>query len=408
MEMSRGEASGSGNEQAEEHVFGPREGKRMPLPLNSALKSLKPSGIRRFSQLAAATPGCVSLTLGEPGENTPDVVKACVAQDLAANMTHYPPNNGHAFLKEAIVEDLSKRGMTYAPDEVIVTEGATEALFATLTAMLNPGDEVIVPQPAFILYESITLLNRATVVPLDTRPTAFQIREADLRAAVSPRTKAIVLTTPNNPTGCVLDAESLAAVAAVARETGMYVICDDVYGKLSYEDGFQGFASAYPELKPQVIAIDSFSKPYAMTGWRLGWLAADSPLAAEIGKVHQYAISCVPSFLQHAAVEALRFDVSDMRESYRARRDYTVGRLRDMGLDTVQPQGAFYAFPSVEKFGLTSEDFCTRAILEAGVACVPGSLFGGEGHIRISYACDMERLELGLNRLEAFVRELAC
>lgn len=375
----------------------------MSLSLNHVLDDLRPSGIRRFSQLAAQTPGCVSLTLGEPGEATPPSVCARVQASLDAGRTHYPPNNGWPELKDALCAHMAAAGLTYAPEEVIVTSGATEALYATLTAMLNPDDEVIVPMPAFLLYESVVRLARATVVPLDTAADGFQIGADILAEAVTERTKAIVLTSPNNPTGVCLTPQSLAVVAELAAQHSFYVICDDVYDQLVYTDGYEGFARLHPELRDQTVVVNSFSKPYAMTGWRLGWLAAPAPLVAQIAKVHQYAISSVVSFTQDAALEALATDVAPMRESYRVRRDFVLRRLAGMGLSCVRPEGAFYAFPSIRKLGLSSEEFCTRAIQEVGVALVPGSIFGSEGHVRLSYACDAVTLRRGLDRLESFV-----
>ena len=382
----------------------------MSLTLNSTLAALKPSGIRRFSAMAKATPGCISLTLGEPDGNTDETVKAQVTADLAANLTHYPANNGQPYLREAIAAHMRDvRGLgalSYTPDEVVVTSGATEALCATLGAMLNPGDEVIIPTPAYILYESITILNRATTVYLDTCPTGFQITREALAAVASERTKAIIITSPNNPTGCVLNADSLDAVADFAVEHDAFVICDDVYGRLVYADGFQSFAARHPELRDRIVVCDSFSKPYAMTGWRLGWIAADAWFVAQAAKVHQYMVSSVPSFVQHAAVAALESDIEPALEMYRERRDLVLRRLDEIGLPVNRPDGAFYVFPSIEQFGLSSEEFCERLIREAGVALVPGSLFGAEGHVRLSYCCSMEDIAEGLNRLESFVRKL--
>ncbi|MBP3892427.1 MAG: pyridoxal phosphate-dependent aminotransferase [Atopobiaceae bacterium] len=379
----------------------------MPLTLNTALNDLQPSGIRRFSALAAQTPGCISLTLGEPGEDTPERIAARVQVGLDAHKTHYPPNNGWPDLRLAICARMAATGLSYQPEEVVVTSGATEALYATLSAMLNPGDEVIVPMPAFLLYESVVRLARATVVPLATDETGFQITEEALAASVTERTKAIVLTSPNNPTGVCLSRESLDVVARLACEHQFYVICDDVYDQLVYSDDFVGFAKAHQELREQTVVVNSFSKPYAMTGWRLGWLAAPHHLTDQIAKIHQYAISSVVSFTQDAAIEALATDVTPMRESYRVRRDFVLARLARMGLSCVRPDGAFYAFPSIRKLGLTSEEFCTRAIIEDGVALVPGSVFGCEGHVRLSYACDVTTLRWGLDRLEKFVAKLS-
>ena len=378
----------------------------MPLDLNEALSGLKPSGIRRFAALARETEGCISLTLGEPGEDTPQEICAEAARALAGGETHYPPNAGTEALREAIASHMAERGLEYGSDEVIVTSGATEALFSAMEALLNPGDEVVVPMPAFLLYQSLVTLNRASVVELDTAPHGYQIAPDALGEVVGERTKAIVLTSPNNPTGCVLSAESLDAVAELAAERDFYVICDDVYDQLVYVDGYEGFAQRHPELRDRTIVVNSFSKPYAMTGWRLGWLAAPAELVEQVAKVHQYAVSSAVSFTQRAAVRALASDVVPMRERYRARRDLVTQALAATGLPTPEPGGAFYAFPSIEEFGMSSEEFCTRAIREAGVAMVPGSLFGGEGHVRLSYACADAELEEALVRLGRFVGAL--
>lgn len=382
----------------------------MTLSLNSTLGNLKPSGIRRFAAMAKATPGCISLTLGEPDGNTDEGVKSLVTADLEANLTHYPANNGQEYLRAAIAEHMRDvRGLDslgYALEEVIVTSGATEALFVALACMLNPGDEVIIPTPAYTLYESIVTLNRATAVLMDTCTDGFQITSSRLAAAATEKTKAIVITSPNNPTGCVLNEESLAAVADFAKAHDVYVLCDDVYGRLTYEDGFRGFASSYPELRDRIVVCDSFSKPYAMTGWRIGWLAADAGFIEQASKVHQYMISSIPSFVQHAAVEALKTDISSSIEIYRERRDLVLRRLDEMGLSVNRPEGAFYAFPSIEALGLSSEEFCERLIKEAGVALVPGVFFGAEGHVRLSYCCSMEEIAEGLDRLEAFLGSL--
>lgn len=379
----------------------------MALTLNESLDNLQLSGIRRITAKAKQTPGCILLTLGEPDGNTADAVKSEVALSLEENDTHYPPNNGKDFLREAIAAHMGKRGLSYGPDDVIVTCGATEALFAALTCVMNPGDEVIVPTPAFGLYESIVALNRGVFVPLDTRTSSFQISEAALVRAASERTKAIVLTSPNNPTGCAYSNESLDVVARFAREHDVFVVCDDVYANLVYDDvPYRGFACRYPDLRDRTIVCDSFSKPYAMTGWRLGWVAANGPLVAQMSKIHQYMVSSVPSFVQRAAACALGQDVSPACETYRERRDYVLSRLADMGLPCIHPQGAFYAFPSIEKFGMSSEEFCLRLIEEAGVALVPGSCFSAEGFVRLSYCCSTEAIRAGLDRLESFVRRL--
>ena len=378
----------------------------MRLPMNSSLATLKPSGIRRINALAAKHPGCIALALGEPDFNTPDPIKDEVVRALERNETHYPPNNGKLAVRQAISGYMGDAGLSYTADEVVLTDGATEALHVTLMAMLNPGDEVIIPTPAFGLYESIVVANHARAVFLDTEPNRFQIDEAELRACVTPTTKAIVICSPGNPTGCVLDAGSLDAVARVVAETGIYVVCDDVYNRLVYTDEFERFAQRHPELREQTVVVESFSKPWAMTGWRLGWLAAAAPVEAEIAKAHQYMVSSAVSFEMHAAVKALTVDPAPMLDVFRNRRKIVIDALAEMGLDVVEPAGAFYAFPSIKKFGMTAEEFCIRAIEEAGVALVPGDCFACEGHVRLSYCVATKDLKEGLNRLATFVKTL--
>ena len=378
----------------------------MPRSLNTSLVRLKSSGIRRINALAAQHPGCIALALGEPEFDTPQEIRDEVTRALQRGETHYPPNNGTPFLRRSISEYMSSQGFDYAPDNVIVTDGATEALHATLLAMLEPNDEVIIPTPAFGLYESIVRVNHAFPVFLDTARADFQIDEDALRDRVTPATKAIVICSPNNPTGCIFNAASLDAVARVAAETGIYVICDDVYNRLVYTDGYERFALRHPELREQTVVVDSFSKPWAMTGWRIGWLAADPSRAVQIAKAHQYMVSSAVSFEMPAAAAALSVDPAPMLETYRARRARVLAALEKMGLSVVEPAGAFYVFPSIKGTGLTSEQFCTRAIEEAGVGLVPGSCFGSEGYVRLSYCVSDEDLDEGLCRLDRFVAGL--
>ena len=373
---------------------------------NSDLALLATSGIRRFNALAAEKHGCVRLTLGEPEFATPPEVCAEVTRSLSRGLTHYPPNNGAPELLEALSAYMGRFGLGYSPDEIIVTSGATEALSATLMAALDPGDEVIVPIPAFGLYETIVRAAHGRVRHLDTSGDGFQIRREGLEGVVSASTKAIVITSPNNPTGCVLDAESLDAVAEVAVASGLLVICDDVYNRLCYSPSYERFARRHPELREQTVVIDSFSKPWAMTGWRLGWLAASPAVKAQVQKMHQYLVSSVPAFVQDAAIVALGCDVEPMRQTYLRRRDYVVNRLSAMGLPLTRPSGAFYAFPDVSGLGMGSEELCERLIREAGVACVPGTCFGAEGFVRLSYCVSDHDLKTGLDRLEGLLANL--
>ena len=374
--------------------------------LNAAMYTARRSAIREFTALAAETPGCLGLTLGEPDFDTPEPVKAALMEAVARGETHYIANSGALPLREKIAGfERAVYGLTYAPDEIIVTAGATEALFAALFGILNPGDEVIIPTPAFVLYEETVRLCRGVPVFLDTAPAGFQIDGDRLAALITPRTKAIILNTPNNPTGCVYTRQSLDAVHAAVQEKPLFVICDDVYRALVYGADYHSFAE-YAEAREQIIVTQSFSKPYAMTGWRMGYLMAPAAVTERLALLHQYMITSTPAPFQRAAIAALDADVSEMVGTFRARRDFVLTRLREIGLDFPEPLGAFYVFPSIEKFGLPSADFCRRMIREAGLAATPGFCFGGEGHIRLSYSYGDEVLNEAMLRLERFINTL--
>ncbi len=374
--------------------------------LNSAIYGARRSAIREYSRLAAETPGCVALTLGEPDFDTPQPVEAAVDEAFAHHETHYIPNNGSPALREAIADfERTQNGMDYTADEVIVTIGATEALFVALFGILNPGDEVIVPTPAFVLYEEIIGLCRGRFVPLDTRKDAFQIDPDRLRAAITPHTKAIVLNSPNNPTGCIYTPQSLAAVREAVAGRDIFVICDDVYRQLIYTEQYHSFAE-FRDLRKQILVVQSFSKPYAMTGWRMGYLLADAAVKERLELLHQFMVVSAPTPFQRPCIEALRQSVEPMRSVYRKRRALVLARLEAMGLDMTEPLGAFYVFPSIEKFGLPSAEFCRRMIREAGLAATPGDCFGADGYIRLTYCYGDEALQTGLDRLEQFISTL--
>lgn len=374
--------------------------------LNSAIYGARRSAIREYSRLAAETPGCVALTLGEPDFDTPQPVEAAVDEAFAHHETHYIPNNGSPALREAIADfERTQNGMDYTADEVIVTIGATEALFVALFGILNPGDEVIVPTPAFVLYEEIIGLCRGRFVPLDTRKDAFQIDPDRLRAAITPHTKAIVLNSPNNPTGCIYTPQSLAAVREAVAGRDIFVICDDVYRQLIYTERYHSFAE-FRDLRKQILVVQSFSKPYAMTGWRMGYLLADAAVKERLELLHQFMVVSAPTPFQRPCIEALRQSVEPMRSVYRKRRALVLARLEAMGLDMTEPLGAFYVFPSIEKFGLPSAEFCRRMIREAGLAATPGDCFGADGYIRLTYCYGDEALQTGLDRLEQFISTL--
>ena len=374
--------------------------------LNSSVFDLKRSAIREFSKLARQTPGCISLTLGEPDFDTPEPIREQVKLSLDKGETHYIENNGLRELRQKIaIFETDRHGFHCTEDQVIVTAGATEALFVSLLGVLNPGDEVLIPTPAFVLYEEIVKLCRAEAVKLDTSATGFQIRKKDLDSLVSERTKAIVLNTPNNPTGTVLDIESLNAVRLLARERNLFVICDDVYRELIYCDDYHSF-SEFEDVRDRTLLVQSFSKPYAMTGWRMGYLIAPEDIKERLELVHQFMVVSTPAPFQKAAIEALDYNPEELRETYRKRRSYMLGRLGKMGLDVPEPNGAFYMFPSIRKFGLDSATFCGRMIEEVGLAATPGFCFGSDDHIRLTYCYSDSELKEGLDRLERFIGRL--
>ena len=374
------------------------------IPLNSNLTPLKRSGIRLYTNMAREIPDCAMLTIGEPDLDTPLPIKEAAWAALQRGQTHYAPNQGIPALRQAVAEAETARGNETNPDQVLITIGSSQALFTALLGILNPGEEVIVPVPAFSLYETIVTVAGGKVVPLDVTKTGFQITREALGALVTEKTKAILLNSPNNPTGTVLNRQSLEAVKEAVLGRPIFVISDNVYSLLSY--GPCPDLSLDRELKEQLILCQSFSKPYAMTGWRLGYLVCPEYVMDRLLLLSAGTIAAVPTFLQEAGLEALRQDISPMREIYRRRRDYVTGRLRQMGLEFPEPEGAFYVFVNIEKYGMSSDEFCTRLIREGRLAAVPGSCFGVEGWLRLSYCYSDQELQKGLNRLEAFLQAL--
>lgn len=374
------------------------------MPGNKNLETLTRSGIRVFTNLAKATPDCRMLTIGEPDLPTPEPIKLAAMKALEENQTHYAPNQGTLPLRTAIAAFETARGRKTTPEEVLVTVGATQALYTALTGILNPGDQVIIPTPAFSLYDTITTAAGAESVFLDVSKTDFQITPQGLADCLTEKTRAIVLNSPCNPTGVILNRKSLEAVKEVLKDRDMYLICDNVYNQLVYgpcED-----LSLDEELKDKTILCQSFSKPYAMTGWRIGYLVCPQTLLERLLLLSAAEIAAVPTFLQAAAQAALQQDVAPTRALYRRRRDYVCTRLTNMGLPYPHPQGAFYVFPSIQKYGIPSWDFCLRMIKEAGLAAVPGTCFGCEGYIRLSYCYSDQDLTESLDRLERFIGSL--
>ena len=375
------------------------------IPLNSNLSLLKRSAIRVYTNMAKEVDDCVMLTIGEPDFDTPQAIKDAAAAALADNQTHYAPNQGTAALRQAIAEFETKRGCVCTADQVLVTVGACEALYTALFGVLNPGEEVIIPTPGFVLYETIATVAGAKAVPLDLTKTDFQITKEALEAVITDKTKAIVLNSPNNPSGAVYSEASLAAVKEAVQGKNIWVICDNVYQQLSTET--LPDLSTDPDLRDQVLLCQSFSKPYAMTGWRVGYLIGPEEAVSRLLLLHAGMVTAIPTFLQTACITALETDPRPMAEVYAERRAFVCRRLDEMGLTYPEPKGAFYVFPNIEKYGMTSAEFCTRLIREAKVATVPGSCFGTEGHLRISYCCSDEALAKGMDRLEAFLKILA-
>ena len=374
------------------------------IPLNEKLSALQRSGIRLYTNLAKTVPGCVMLTIGEPDFDTPQEIKAAAVAALEKNRTHYAPNQGEESLRKAIAEFENRRGMACKPEQVLVTAGATGALYTALTGILNPGEEVIIPTPAFPLYESIALAAGAVPVFLDMRAEGFQLTAEVLNRVITEKTKAIVLNSPNNPSGAVLSEASLNAVKAAVAGKDIYMICDNVYQGLSLAPCPD--LSLDADLREQVLLCQSFSKPYAMTGWRIGYLVCPEKVMDRLLLLHAAQLASIPTFLQDACVTALDVSTKPMAQVYARRRELVCRRLKEMDLSFPEPEGAFYVFPDISGFGMTDEEFCTRLITEGGVATVPGSCFGCPGHIRISYCCADAQLEDGMGRLERFLQTL--
>ena len=375
------------------------------IPLNQNLTGLKRSMIRVYTNMAREIPDCAMLTIGEPDFDTPEAIRAAALAALHAGQTHYAPNQATPALRKAVADFETARGNAVTADQVLIPIGACQALFTAFVGLLNPGEEVIVPTPGFGLYASLATIAGAKIVPLDVTKTGFQITKEALEAAITPRTKAILINSPCNPTGVVFSEESLRNVKEAVLGKPIFVISDNVYNQLTYGESCPDL-STDPELCEQLILCQSFSKPYAMTGWRVGYLTCPDYVMERLLLLSAADITAVPTFVQAAAVAALAEDPTPMKETYRKRREYVCRRLRDMGLSFPEPEGAFYVFPNIEQFGLDSSEFCTRMIREGKVAAVPGSCFGAEGYIRLSYCYSDEELKKGLDRMESFIQTL--
>lgn len=380
--------------------------------LSRRVRAIQPSGIRKFFDIAATMADVISLGVGEPDFVTPEHIRQAGIAAIEAGETHYTSNYGTLALREAIAEHLARReGVTYDPaTEILVTVGVSEGVDATMRALLDPGDEVAIPDPGYVAYEADVALSGGVVVPVRTRvEDEFEVKAEAIAAALTPRTKGILLGNPNNPTGAVIARAELEKIATLAVRHNLFVLSDEVYSRLVYGEEHTCIA-ALPGMRERTILADGFSKAYAMTGWRVGYVCAPAPLLEGILKVHQYAIMCAPTMSQAAALQALRHgedDVLAMVASYDARRTLIVEGLNAIGLACYEPRGAFYAFPSIARTGLSSDEFADQLLREQHVAVVPGSAFGqaGEGFIRCTYCAAREQIEEALARMGHFVRQ---
>lgn len=381
--------------------------------LSDTVSRLKPSGIRRFFDLAASMEGVISLGVGEPDFITPWGVREACILSLEQGYTSYTANAGLLELRKEISDYLLRRfRVSYDPaDELIVTVGASQALDVSLRAIVNPGDEVIVVEPSFVSYAPLVSLAGGVPIPVQTSGTyQFKLQPEQIEQVVTPKTKALIICSPNNPTGTVLNAEELAQIARIVAKHDLLVISDEIYAELCYDEQYTSFP-AIAHMRERTILINGFSKGFAMTGWRLGFIAAPKDLATAMLKIHQYTMMCAPTMAQYAAIEALRNgadDVERMKKSYRQRRNFFVQSLNELGLSCHMPGGAFYAFPSIQSTAMTSEQFAERLLLEEKVAVVPGNVFGasGEGYIRCSYASSLEQLQEAIRRMKRFLERL--
>ena len=381
--------------------------------LSKKIKGIKPSGIRKFFDIAGTMEGVISLGVGEPDFSTPWVIRKAAIQVLERKQIVYGPNKGIVPLRSAISKRIEdKHGVHYDPDnEIIVTVGGSEAIDLALRGLLDPGDEVLVVEPCFVCYAPLVELAGGVPVAVPTSiENNFKLTADELKKHITERTKLLILPFPNNPTGAVMTREDLEPIAELLRDTNIMVLSDEIYSELTY--GRKHFSIIELEgMSERTIYVNGFSKAFAMTGWRLGYVSAPEPIITQISKIHQYGIMCSPYISQNAAIEALTScdrEVEKMVGEYDIRRRYLVSEFNRLGLTCFDPEGAFYVFPSIKGTGLTSEEFCERLLYEEKVAAVPGSAFGesGEGHIRISYAYSLRHLREAMGRIEKFLKKL--
>lgn len=383
-------------------------------PLSDVIVNIEPSGIRKFFDIVSEMKDAISLGVGEPDFATPWHIREEGIYSLEKGRTFYTSNAGLKELRTEIANYLKRRcNLTYDPDkELVVTVGGSEAIDIALRAMVNPGDEVLIPQPSFVSYLPCTVLagGRPVVIELEEKDQ-FRLTAEKLREKITDKTKILIMPFPNNPTGAVMRREDLEAVAEVIQEHDLFVLSDEIYCELTFGSERHVSIASLPGMQERTVLINGFSKSYAMTGWRLGYAAAPHIIQEQMLKIHQFAIMCAPTTSQYAAIEALKNgdeDVTEMCTAYNQRRRYLLHAFREMGLECFEPYGAFYIFPCIKEFGLTSEDFAMRFLKEERVAVVPGTAFGdcGEGYLRISYASSLENLRTAMQRMKHFVSKL--
>ena len=385
----------------------------MTKPLSKAVEELKPSGIRKFFDIVSEMKDAISLGVGEPDFDTPWHIRDEGIFALEKGKTFYTSNAGLKELREEICNYLKRRqGIEYNPlKEVLVTVGGSEAIDIGLRALINPGEEVIIPQPSYVSYEPCAVLAGAKPVIINLKAeNEFRLTAEELKSAITDKTKVLILPFPNNPTGAIMERKDLEEISRIIIENDIYVMSDEIYAELTYKGEHTSIASLEC-MKERTILINGFSKAYAMTGWRLGYACAAESIIKQMTKIHQFAIMCAPTTSQYAAVEALKNgdeDVKTMRQAYNQRRRFLMNAFREMGLDCFEPYGAFYVFPCIKEFGMTSEEFAMRFLEEEKVAVVPGNAFGesGEGFLRISYAYSLENLKVAMDRFKRFVERL--
>ncbi|MCD8500693.1 MAG: aminotransferase A [Bacillaceae bacterium] len=380
--------------------------------INHHVQKIQISGIRQFFNLVAQYPEAIQLTIGQPDFPTPTHIKEAAITAIEANQTSYTKNAGLDDLCVAAVDFVKQKyGLDYdANSEVITTIGASQAIDIAFRTILEPGCEVIMPVPIYPAYEPIIRMCGAIPVYIDTRDTGFKLTKQQLMDHMTDKTRCVLLPYPSNPTGCILTEKELAEIKDVLKDKDIFVVSDEIYSELVYGEKHTSIAS-FAEMRQKTIVINGLSKSHSMTGWRVGFVFADATIIKHMLKVHQYNVSCASSISQYAALEALTNGINDaneMREEYVKRRDYVYDRITSLGIEVVKPQGAFYLFPSIKKFGLSSNDFAHQLLKRGGVACVPGTAFSsfGEGYLRLSYAYSMTILEEGCNRIEKFIKSI--